>query len=265
MNWDLSDKIGGLFIFYLLLACNYLDNIFGCSTRKVLESNRFLQHAIGFLSLFFFVSVVSGDGSTPNPFDIIPIAFVLYIFFVFSTRCEHSYLSILVMLSFALYFINLYQQYYFEKIGKDVPVESNPYQNFLPTPEEIKNLFIFEKVSVEEESSASRSKSIMTFQGYAVSPGSYLLSKRSVVFIYIAMLIVLAIGMYFYYKQEAPVYKPPKGIHKKFLYTLSFMSQYWFGTEDCSKKLARHSQKVSLKDEAKDISKKIIKNTPLKI
>ena len=79
------------------------------------------------------------------------------------------------------------------------------------------------------------------------------------------MLIVLGIGMYFYYKQEAPVYKPPKDLNKKILYTLSFLSQYWFGTEDCSKKLARHSREVSLKDEAKDISKKIIKNSPLKI
>ena len=258
MNWDLSDKIGGLFIFYLLLSCNYLDNIFGCSTRKVLETNRLLQHGIGFLSLFFFVSVVSGDGSTPNPFDIIPMAIVLYIFFVFSTRCEHSYLSILVMLSFVLYFVNLYQQYYFEKLGREVPVDPNPYRNFLPTPEEIQNLFVLEQVPPSEESST-------VLGGLRIPPDSYLLSKRCVVFIYIVMLIVLGIGMYFYYKQEAPVYKPPKDLNKKILYTLSFISQYWFGTEDCDKKLARHSKDVSLKDEAKDISKKIIKNSPLKI
>tara|TARA_B100001250_G_C19582018_1_gene692481 strand:+ start:82 stop:756 length:675 start_codon:yes stop_codon:yes gene_type:complete len=223
MNWDLSDKMGGLFIFYLLISGNYLNNLFGCSTRKLLKTNRGLQHLAGFCSLFFFVSIVAGDGGTPNPFEILPLALVMYFFFVLTTRCEHRHLMVIIFLCFILYFTNVYQNYYFEQEEEEPIQNDNPYHNFWPTLQEL--------------------QTIISYNNGRITPGPYLLTKRITVFIYIIMLLVLIRGMYFYWKNESYRYKPStmlfknknlRDVRDQITYHIQFLYNYWFGIEKCN-------------------------------
>ncbi len=86
-----------VFAFYLLVACNYVREIFGCQLQHALDNSMIAKHAVAFLLLFFLVVVVNPDLADKR----IPQTFLLsagiYAWFLMTTR-THLWVTFVVLL-----------------------------------------------------------------------------------------------------------------------------------------------------------------------
>ena len=82
---DIVNNSGkGLFILYLMVSSNYLGNLFGCRIQNELNTNMWLKHILGFLTMYFFVSLV--DTSKYSPQLKLFFALLTYLAFMMSTK-----------------------------------------------------------------------------------------------------------------------------------------------------------------------------------
>ena len=64
MFFNLEDNaihLKHLFVLYLIIAGNYLGELFGCKTQKMFQENMYFKHIIGFMTLYFFVLFTSTE------------------------------------------------------------------------------------------------------------------------------------------------------------------------------------------------------------
>jgi hypothetical protein len=89
-----------LLIFYLLVASNYTDNLMAKQMKEYLNSNRLVQHFIGFLTLIVLVTMVGGitESRTALIYSLIG-----YIWFIFSTKLDIYWNIIILILLFIGY------------------------------------------------------------------------------------------------------------------------------------------------------------------
>lgn len=97
-----------LFVFYLIVSGNYLGNLFGCKTQQVFNENMYVKHLLGFFTLYFFISLVETSDVVPTSLtDRFVFAFVVYIWFIISTRIEVKYWLVLIILLCIIYVLQL--------------------------------------------------------------------------------------------------------------------------------------------------------------
>jgi hypothetical protein len=104
-------QLKSVFVLYLIVACNFLANTFGCKTQQLLRNNMYVKHLVGFLTLFFFITIASGasDGTDENIFfKKLTAAVLLYVVFLASTRSKGIFLSIFLSLIGANFLIHAY-------------------------------------------------------------------------------------------------------------------------------------------------------------
>ncbi len=105
-------QLKSVFVLYLIVACNFLANTFGCRTQKLLNNNMYVKHLIGFLTLFFFITIVtasSSDGQDENIFfKKLTAAVLLYVVFLASTRTKGVFFNIFLSLIGANFLIHAY-------------------------------------------------------------------------------------------------------------------------------------------------------------
>ena len=93
------------FAIYLIIACNFIGELFGCKLRQVLQENMYLKHLFGFLIFAFLVILASVDITNNNNLIIAFIyCIIFYIWFVFTTK-THIYITIIVLLMFFIMYI----------------------------------------------------------------------------------------------------------------------------------------------------------------
>jgi hypothetical protein len=109
---DSSISIGkNLFILYLVISSNFLANLFGCKVQQAFQSNMLLKHFLGFLTLYFFVTLA--DTSDTLPSDLghrFGIALIIYLFFILSTRVNFRFWVPSMICLGAIYIIELFKQ-----------------------------------------------------------------------------------------------------------------------------------------------------------
>lgn len=89
-----------LLIFYLLVASNYTDNLMAKQMKEYLNSNRLVQHFIGFLTLIVLVTMVGGITDTRSS---IIYSLIGYTWFIFSTKLDIHWNIIILTLLFIGY------------------------------------------------------------------------------------------------------------------------------------------------------------------
>ena len=47
-----------VFVLYLVLAGQFLDPLFPCHSKRLLENSMLLRHVLGYLTLLFFVVII---------------------------------------------------------------------------------------------------------------------------------------------------------------------------------------------------------------
>lgn len=95
-NSNALNSIGILLLFYLLTASGCTDNLLSKQTRELINNNRYIQHMIGFMTLFVLITLVMNDIDTRTALSY---ALLGYVWFIFSTKLDiHWNIAIIVLL-----------------------------------------------------------------------------------------------------------------------------------------------------------------------
>jgi hypothetical protein len=92
-----------IFVFYMLVACNFLAVVFSCDVQRFISQNMYVIHVVAIMTLYFSVILVDSsiDNKVSNPVKAIGYTIALYFVFLLSTHCHFKmfFLAILVMFS----------------------------------------------------------------------------------------------------------------------------------------------------------------------
>lgn len=97
------------FAIYLIIACNFIGELFGCKLRQLLTDNMLVKHFIGYLTLLFFAVLTNTNENTTTKDVIIAslISFILYIWFVLTTKTHLYVMIVIITLVFIMYVITI--------------------------------------------------------------------------------------------------------------------------------------------------------------
>jgi hypothetical protein len=112
-----ADLIKSFAIFYLLLIGNFITrSIFTCFQIKFITIHKNLQLFISFLLFYFLVTLVSNTGNreyTP-PIEKLMYSVFYFIGFLFLMRLDMTVSTVVLILIFTIYFIELNKDFYLE-------------------------------------------------------------------------------------------------------------------------------------------------------
>lgn len=92
-----------VFAFYLLVACNYTKEIFGCGLQTVLDQSMIAKHAVAFLLLFFLIVIINPDYADKEILKNLLISMVVYAWFLITTRTPFPFMMVVLVLLIASY------------------------------------------------------------------------------------------------------------------------------------------------------------------
>lgn len=97
-----------LFLLYLIIAGNYLGNLFSCQIQHILHTNLYAKHLIGLATLIFFVFLADPNAEI-RPFkqQMLAVA-VLYTWFILSTKTDATVMVTIWSLLFIGYLLTVY-------------------------------------------------------------------------------------------------------------------------------------------------------------
>lgn len=107
-NMDLVKEypVYTVFILFLIIASNYLGELFPCRVQDLLGQNIYLKHGIAFLTMVFFV--VLSDTKTELSFrDLVIQSCKMYIVFLILINCSKTFFMIALVLLAGIYVIQL--------------------------------------------------------------------------------------------------------------------------------------------------------------
>lgn len=82
--------VSNVFVLFLIIASNYIGELFPCRVQDLLTSNIYLKHTVAFLTLLFFV--VLTDNSLDFTFrEIFSSSIYLYIIFILLINCNQLF------------------------------------------------------------------------------------------------------------------------------------------------------------------------------
>lgn len=98
--------IDSIFILYLIISANFLAQLFPCKLRHMLTTNMLVKHVFSFMTMLFFV--VSANNTTTFS-ALIRNTFILYIWFVLTTKMHAVCVIIFLVISGLYYILQLYK------------------------------------------------------------------------------------------------------------------------------------------------------------
>ncbi len=121
-----------LFAFYMLVACNFLAETFSCKLQTLLRTNMFAKHLTGIMLLFFLVVLVKPENADKNIIYNIGLSFLLYIWFMMTTKVPISVFFIILFLLIAVYLLDIRKQRLLkdEKKNENEIKQIDMYENF---------------------------------------------------------------------------------------------------------------------------------------
>ena len=110
---------------YLIVAANFLAPLFGCRLQHFIETNFLARHYIGFLTMLLFVRLTSVTKA--SFIQILGSSFIIYLWFIATTRVNFSIWLIIITLASALFFIH-----YYESSEKDPEYKNADFDKYIP-------------------------------------------------------------------------------------------------------------------------------------
>jgi len=109
MSNILLTSMKSLFIFNLIISGNYIGNLFGCRIQELFDKNIYMKHILGFLTLYFFVSLIDSETKYNAIYKLL-ISFTIYIVFILSTKMYYkSWLGFISMIGL-VYIISIIKE-----------------------------------------------------------------------------------------------------------------------------------------------------------
>jgi len=117
-----------LLLFYLITASNCTENLLSKQTQQIINDNRYVQHLLGFMTLFVLITLIDDQIDTRTALIYTVIGYVL---FVFSTKIDIHYSFVIVMLLFIAYM--------YDNSSK---IRTNEIKNDDSIPDEMKDILL---------------------------------------------------------------------------------------------------------------------------
>lgn len=98
-----------LFLLFLVVSGNYIGELLGCKTQKLLSENIFMKHIVLLCLIFFTINLISDK--VPHPFEIAKKTLLLWLFYLILTKMDLKFTLVVLFLLFSLYIFDEYQNY----------------------------------------------------------------------------------------------------------------------------------------------------------
>jgi len=93
---DISGVSVAVFAMYLLVASNYVAEMFGCRLRNLLATNMIVKNFVAYFLLLFLVIVVNPEFSSKKPWVIFVLSLIVYVWFLLTSR-THIYVTLVIL------------------------------------------------------------------------------------------------------------------------------------------------------------------------
>jgi hypothetical protein len=116
---SLGDLALPVFAFYMLILCNFMNNILGCNIQRIMNTNPLVKYLVAYILLLFLVVFTMNTNREPLLKKIM-IATAIFIWFIITTRCPASIMITVLILLLIAYLVGQNAQYdpeYIEKKG----------------------------------------------------------------------------------------------------------------------------------------------------
>lgn len=104
--------IWNVFVLFLIIASNYIGELFPCRVQDLLMNNVYLKHFISFLTLLFFVVLTDTSLKKKKFYDIFISSIKLYLIFLLLINCNKKFFVIALVLLGLIYIIQLMKNDY---------------------------------------------------------------------------------------------------------------------------------------------------------
>jgi hypothetical protein len=101
--FDPAYMIPGIFLFYMIVFCNFLPELVGCKLQVLLKKSMFAKHVLGFFILFFLVVYVSPPSKLNTFYQNILTSLAVYVLFLMTTRTYWPFMLIILFLVSVMY------------------------------------------------------------------------------------------------------------------------------------------------------------------
>ena len=99
----------GLFLLILAVSANFVGNLLGCKTQKLLTDNILAKQVVLVFLIYFTVDLTSD--TIIHPLETMKYTFLLWIFYLLFTRMNMIFTMILFILLLTMYVMNNYKEY----------------------------------------------------------------------------------------------------------------------------------------------------------
>lgn len=110
--------IWNIFVLFLIIAANYIGELFPCRIQNLLNSNIYLKHVIAFLTLLFFV-VITDSTYNYKANETFIISIKLYIIFIILVKNNREFFLFNLFILGLVYIMKLKLKDYENNIDDD--------------------------------------------------------------------------------------------------------------------------------------------------
>lgn len=109
-NFISNAPYNSLFIIYLMIACNFLPQLFSCQMQNILKNHMYVKHIVGFLTILFCIILVDTTIQKENRyFEGFIYAIIFYIWFWVTTKTNLYITLNIIVLFLIIYLLQLYK------------------------------------------------------------------------------------------------------------------------------------------------------------
>lgn len=98
-----------LFILYLIISSDFISDTFGCKVKKIMSSNIFIKHLLGFLTFYFFIAIADADCDFSLDKKL-GLSLIVYLVFILSTKTYYKFWIGLILSLGVLYILELIKE-----------------------------------------------------------------------------------------------------------------------------------------------------------
>ena len=122
--------IWNVFVLFLIIASNYIGELFPCRVQNLLSGNVYLKHFIAFLTLMFFVVLTDSSSQKKKFIIVFNDSIKLYLLWLLLVNCEKNFFIIGLLLLGILYLLQLIKNDYIIYKKKDeIVIDENENEN----------------------------------------------------------------------------------------------------------------------------------------
>lgn len=118
-----------IFVLFLIIASNYIGELFPCRIQDYLSNNVYLKHFISFLTLLFFVVLTDTSLVKKKFMEIFISSLKLYFLFLLLINSTKKFFIFALFILAIIYIIQLIKKDYIN--DENVPEETENYKNII--------------------------------------------------------------------------------------------------------------------------------------